>query len=58
MEQDSSLLQDQVGVMDIVVGDKWIALKKRGALQSHAQVIWPSVLHVYDLLRHDLLSYP
>jgi hypothetical protein len=32
MEQDSLLLQDQAGVMDTVVGDKWIALKKRGAL--------------------------
>jgi hypothetical protein len=30
MEQDSPLLQDQVGVKDIVVGDMWTALKKRG----------------------------
>jgi hypothetical protein len=45
MEKDSSLLQDQVGGMDIVVGDKWIALMKRGALRGHAQVIWLSILH-------------
>jgi hypothetical protein len=31
MEQDSLLFQDQAGVMDIVVGDMWTALKKRGA---------------------------
>jgi hypothetical protein len=46
MEQESPLLQDQAGVMDTVVGDKWTALKKRGALRGHAQVIWLSVLHV------------
>jgi hypothetical protein len=34
MEQDSPLLQDQAGVMDTVVGDKWTALKKRGALRA------------------------
>jgi hypothetical protein len=32
MEKDSPLLQDQDGMMDTVVSDKWIALKKRGAL--------------------------
>ena len=46
MEQDSSLLPDHVGVMDIVAGDTWNALKKRGALRGHAQVVWLSVLHV------------
>jgi hypothetical protein len=46
MEQDSLLLQDHAGGMDTVVGDKWVALKKRGALQGHAQVVWRSVLHV------------
>jgi hypothetical protein len=46
MEQDPPLLQDQAGGMDTVAGDKWTALKKRGALQGHAQVVWLSVLHV------------
>jgi hypothetical protein len=36
MEQDLLLLHDQAGGMDIVAIDKWIALKKRGALWSHA----------------------
>jgi hypothetical protein len=36
MEQDSLLRQDQVGVMDTTIGGMWNALKKRGALQSHA----------------------
>jgi hypothetical protein len=39
MEKDLLLLQDQAGGMDIVVVDKWVALKKRGALRGHAQVI-------------------
>ena len=46
MEQDLLLLQDQAGGMDIVVADKWVALKKRGALRGHAQVIRLSTLHV------------
>jgi hypothetical protein len=32
MEKESLILQDQAGGMDIVVVDKWTALKKRGAL--------------------------
>jgi hypothetical protein len=39
MEQDLLLLQDEVGGMDIVVADECTALKKRGALWGHAQVI-------------------
>ena len=39
MEQDSLLLQDQAGVTDIATGDMWIALKKRGALWGHTQVV-------------------
>jgi hypothetical protein len=60
MEQDLLLLHDQAGGMDIVVVDKWVALKKRGVLRGHAQVIQLSELHVYHLwaLKHDLLSYP
>ena len=46
MEEDSLLLQYQTSVMDIVVGDTWNALKKRGAPQGHAQVVGLSVLHV------------
>jgi hypothetical protein len=38
MEQDPSLLQDQVEVMDVVVADKVEARKKRRALQGHSQV--------------------
>ena len=34
MEQDPSSLQDQAGGMDTVAGDKWTALKKRGAMLS------------------------
>jgi hypothetical protein len=34
MEQDLLLLQDQAGGMDTVVADKWVALKKRGALRA------------------------
>ena len=40
MEQELLLLQDQTGGMDTIVADKWVALKKRGPLQGHAQVIW------------------
>ena len=39
MEKDSLLLQDQTGVMDTIAGDTWTVLKKRGALQGHAQVV-------------------
>jgi hypothetical protein len=46
MEQDLLLLQDQAGGMDVVVVDKWVALKKRGAFWGHAQVIQLSALHV------------
>ena len=46
MEQDLLLLQDQAGGMDVVATDKWDALKKRGALRGHAQVIRLSALHV------------
>jgi hypothetical protein len=46
MEQDLLLLQDQAGGMDTVAADKWVALKKRGALWGHAQVIRLSTLHV------------
>jgi hypothetical protein len=45
MEQDSLLLQDQAGGMDVVV-DRWVVLKKIWDLQGHAQVIWLSTLHV------------
>jgi hypothetical protein len=30
MEKDSPLLHDRDGGMDIIVGDKWIALNNRG----------------------------
>jgi hypothetical protein len=40
------LLQERAGGMDTAAADKWVALKKRGALQGHAQVIRLSVLHV------------
>jgi hypothetical protein len=40
------LLQDQAGGMDTAAGDEWTALKKRGVLQGHAQVVWLLVLHV------------
>jgi hypothetical protein len=46
MEQDLLLLQDQAGGMDTAAADKWAALKKRGALWGHAQVIRLSTLHV------------
>ena len=46
MEQDLLLLYDREGGMDTAAADKWAALKKRGALQGHAQVIRLSVLHV------------
>jgi hypothetical protein len=36
MEQDPLPLQDQAGVMDVVVGDMWTVLKKRGALWGYA----------------------
>ena len=45
MEKYLHLLQEQASGMDIVVVDKWIALKKRGALWGHAQVVRLSVLH-------------
>jgi hypothetical protein len=46
MEKDPLLLQDQAGGMDVVVADRWDALKKRWALWGQAQVVWLSVLHV------------
>jgi hypothetical protein len=46
MEQDSLPFQDQAGVMDIVVDGMWALLRKKGALQGHAQVVWLSTLHV------------
>ena len=46
MEKESLILQDQAGGMDIVVVDRWVALKKRRALRGHAQVIRLSALHV------------
>jgi hypothetical protein len=46
MEKDLLLLQDQAGEMDIIAIDKWVTLKKRGALRIHAQVIRILVLHV------------
>jgi hypothetical protein len=42
MEKDLLLLQDQAGGMDTAAADRWDALKKRGALQGHAQVIHDS----------------
>ena len=38
MEQDPLLLQDHVGGMDATADDIWDALKKRWALQGHAQI--------------------
>jgi hypothetical protein len=48
MEQDSSLLQDQAEVMDVVVVDKVEALKRRkiGPSKAMLKSIWLSVLHV------------
>jgi hypothetical protein len=46
MEKDPLLLQDQADGMDVVVVDRWDALKKRWALRGQAQVVWISVLHV------------
>jgi len=46
MEQDLLLLQDQAGGMDTATANKWAALKKRGALRGHTQVIWLSALDV------------
>jgi hypothetical protein len=46
MEQEPPLFQDHAGGMDNVVGDEWTALKKRGVVRGHAQVIWLSILHV------------
>jgi hypothetical protein len=39
MKQDLLLLQDQASGMDAATANKWVALKKRGALWGHAQVI-------------------
>jgi len=39
MEEDLLLLQDQASGMDVIVADRWVALKKTWALQGHAQVI-------------------
>jgi hypothetical protein len=38
MEQDPLLLQNQADGMDVVVADRWEALKKGWALQGQAQV--------------------
>ena len=46
MEQDLLLLQDEAGGMDVVVANRWVALKKRWVLPGHAQVIRLSALHV------------
>jgi hypothetical protein len=46
MEQDPLLLQDEAGGMDVVVVDRWDALKKRWALWGQAQVVWLSLIHV------------
>ena len=46
MEQDLLLLQDQAGGMDIVVANRWVALKKGWALRGQAQVVWLSTLPV------------
>jgi hypothetical protein len=46
MEQDPLLLQDKAGEMDVVVVDRWDALKKGWALRGQAQVFWFSLLHV------------
>jgi hypothetical protein len=39
MEKDLLILQDNDGGMDTDVVDRWVALKKRGALWGHTQVI-------------------
>jgi hypothetical protein len=41
-----SCFRNKLVGMDIVVDDEWIALKKIGSFQGHAQVIYLSVLHV------------
>ena len=48
MEQDPSLLQDQVEVMDVAAADKVKALKGRkgGPSRAMLKLIWLSVLHV------------
>jgi hypothetical protein len=48
MEEDPSLLQDQVEMMDVVAANKVEALKKRkhGPSRSMLKSIWLSVLHV------------
>jgi hypothetical protein len=48
MEQDPSLLQDQVDVMDVAAANKVEALKKRkdGPSRAMLKSIWLSVLHV------------
>jgi hypothetical protein len=38
MEQDPLLLQNQADGMDVVVADRWEAMKKIWALQGQAQV--------------------
>jgi hypothetical protein len=38
MEQDPLLLQNQADGMDVVVADRWEALKKGWVLQGQAQV--------------------
>jgi hypothetical protein len=48
MEQDTSLLQDQAEVMDVVAADKVEALKGRkdGPSKAMLKSIWLSVFHV------------
>ena len=48
MEQDPSLLQDHVEVMDATISNKVEALKKRkdGPSRAMLKSIWLSILHV------------
>ena len=62
MEQDPSLLHDQVEVMDAAAANKVEVLegRKDGPFRAMLKSIWLSVLHVQDLWasRHNLLIYP
>jgi hypothetical protein len=46
MEKDLLPLQDQVGGMEVVVVDRWVALKKIWSLQGHVQVVQLSAIHI------------
>jgi hypothetical protein len=46
MEKDLLPLQDQVGGMDVVIVDRWDALKKIWTLYGHAKVVRLPTLHV------------